>query len=88
MTENTKTNIDELKNVVMDLYRSAGNLDKIIQDIERDLSDCEIPDNYHLMVAISMYGYRQEVLKSKGDLMTKEKDIFENLISSLKETES
>lgn len=34
MNENLKKSIEELKEVMMDLYRSAGNLDELIRFIE------------------------------------------------------
>lgn len=37
MTENTKKLIEELKEVMMDLYRSAGQLDAAIRSIEDEI---------------------------------------------------
>ena len=41
MSENVKKLIEELKEVMIELHRSAGNLDRAIREIERDYTNTD-----------------------------------------------
>ncbi len=58
--------IEELRTVVMSLYRSAGNLDTILQSIEFELDDTKSSSPYTEMFCRSKQIYREDVKKAAG----------------------
>ena len=84
MNENTKTFIEELKKVVLDLHRSAGQLDEIIQSIETEMENNDSDKNYMDMYISHMLRYRLDAKDSKGynQLETRELAIWDQLIKS------
>lgn len=61
-----KSAIEELRSVVMSLYRSAGNLDTILQSIEVELDDTKSTELYTEMFCRSKKMYREDVKKAAG----------------------
>ena len=61
-----KSAIEELRSIVMSLYRSAGNLDTILQSIELELDDTKSTELYTEMFCRSKEMYREDVKKAAG----------------------
>jgi Mg2+ and Co2+ transporter CorA len=81
MNNNVKFAIGELKEVVMDLHRSAGRLDDIIQGIEREEAENE---PFFEMYIKAQAQYRGNIKTVFGDLDAKETLIWEKLINLAK----
>ncbi len=82
---------EELRNVVMSLYRSAGNLDTILQSIEFELDDTKSSSPYTEMFCRSKQIYREDVKKAAGfsSLDDTEAEAWKKLLEAFsKETES
>ena len=83
----TERLIGELKNVVMELHRSAGNLDMLIREIEDQ--DYRDPEWLACYIA-SESNLRNEFIRVRewDNLIEKECSLWEALIASVKEKES
>lgn len=84
MNEETKKLIEELKGIVLDMYRSAGDLDQWIQQLESVLNDEDMDAdvlNTHVKMLMS---YRMQVKYNKGfrAIETKEDSIWTRLTIS------
>lgn len=77
--------IEEMKCVMMNLYRSASELDQFIQNIELE-SIKEKDNDYIRMVVMMKQRYRVDSKKSNNrfDLDKQEKEAWDHLIESLK----
>ena len=85
MNQKFNVAIEEMKGVMMNLYRSASELDQFIQYIESE----SIKDNdndYIRMVVMMKQRYRIDSKKSNNrfDLDKQEKEAWDHLIESLK----
>ncbi len=84
--------IKELRSVVMNLYRSAGNLDTILQSIELELDDTKSSSPYTEMFCRSKQMYREDVKNAAGfnSLDEAEAEAWSKLLEALhkEETES
>lgn len=86
-----KSAIEELRSVVMCLYRSAGNLDSILQSIELELDNTKSSCMYSEAFCRSKRMYREDVMKAAGfsDLDGMEAEAWNKLLEAFsKETES
>lgn len=83
----TERLIGELKEVVMELHRSAGNLDTIIRDIEGVIS-ADPEELKYFVVAESNYRGDYVRLSNWDTLIEKERSLWKELIASIKEKES
>ena len=83
MNKETEKCIEELKEVVMDLHRSAGNLDSIIQAIE---SEKDSSEEYVKIMIASQCNWRHGLRKNELD--KKEDIIWEQMIATFKKDES
>ena len=61
-----KSAIEELRSIVMSLYRSAGNLDTILQSIELELDDTKSTELYTEMFCRSKEMYQEDAKKPAG----------------------
>lgn len=61
-----KSAIEELRSIVMSLYRSAGNLDNILQSIELEMDSTKSSSLYTEMFCRSKRMYREDVVKAAG----------------------
>lgn len=77
--------IEEMKGVMMNLYRSASELDRYIQNIESE-SMKDDDNDYIRMVVMMQQRYRIDSKKSNNrfDLDKQEKEAWDHLIESLK----
>ena len=77
--------IEEMKGVMMNLYRSASELDRFIRDIESE-SIKDDDNDYIRMFVIEQQRYRIDFKKSNNrvDLDKQEKEAWDHLIESLK----
>ena len=87
MNEEIKNLINEMKEVVMELHRSAGNLDECIQGMERSLSEMDADDKDE--IRFTMRFFRKSRLDSeyvhKYDiLVAREYDIWNRLLNTTK----
>jgi Mg2+ and Co2+ transporter CorA len=91
MNTNVNNKIEDLKKIVLDMYRSAGNLDNIIQCLEQDYS-IEYPQEHRKMYTRIQCNYRNDFKRANNyeDFDAKEKCIWAELINgfSNKEIES
>ena len=86
MKENIKALIEELKGVVMDLHRSAGGLDRIVQDLELETESSE---EYLKVYIAAQRNYRRDHKKAAfGDVEQKEDDIWNRINEAISEGES
>lgn len=78
---NVKENIEKLKVIVLDLYRSAANLDNVIQDIE--LIEGDVSENELTCYLRAKHDYREDFKKYKFgiDLDKREEEIWNELIT-------
>lgn len=63
---NVKSAVEELRAIVMCLYRSAGNLDNILQSIELELDKSRSDSLYTEMFCRSKRMHREDVAKAAG----------------------
>lgn len=80
MDENTKELIENLKQIVSELHRSAGQLDNIIQQIELEFvsRDDEIDAEYVRLYLATQRNYRKDTIRVRfKDLEKKELSIWE-----------
>lgn len=86
MNENTKKQIEELRSIVMSLYRSAGQLDRALQVIEHT-SNGNGEDSEFLRVLVAReYRHRKDYKNVIfGDLEKREDAAWTKLLESLKE---
>ncbi len=86
MNAKSKELIEELKGIVMDLHRSAGTLDAIIQNIDECILDEKDPE-YMRVYILHQMNFRLCSRQSQGhiNLDDKELDIWKRLNESLKE---
>lgn len=82
-----KTAIKELRDVIMDLYRSAGNLDMILQDIELQLFESNNIDAGFYCSCKRLY--RDTMKKEAGfnNLDTVEAEAWSKLLEAIHEEE-
>lgn len=85
MNQKFNVAIEEMKCVMMNLYRSASELDQFIQNIELE-SIKEKDNDYIRMVVMMKQRYRVDSKKSNNrfDLDKQEKEAWDHLIESLK----
>lgn len=89
MNENTKKSLEELRSIVMDLYRSAGQLDSTLQAIENTLLGNREDSEYFKMLVVHESTYRNDCKKiAFGDLDERENAAWTNLLESLKGEEA
>lgn len=84
-TEVTKR-VNELKDVVMNLHRSAGQLDQMIQSIELELFGREEIDKKYLEAFVkSKMAYRENFKTAKGyhTLDEREEFYWEKLLQTI-----
>lgn len=83
MNENTKQKLEELKELVLNLHRSAGMLDHLITQIEFNVDgkDIETDNCYIRSQAIN----RLDWLSMQGLMLEKERNIWLELIDKLEE---
>lgn len=89
MNQNTKSCIEELKQIVMALHRSAANLDGVIMDIENEMYGREnSPTLDNIMYIAYQMDYRMTRKGNAfGDLDKRETDAWNKLIEAInKET--
>ena len=87
MRENIKEHIEELKEVVLELHRSAANLDEYVQMLEIELGNPVLKNKYADMLTKRYQTYRMEYKHTRGfdRLNEKENDIWMQLIASVNE---
>ena len=88
MNENFKKSIEELKEVMMDLYRSAGALDVLIRLIE-DTSEEYSDDADYMNLFMKMQARFRMDHKHDGEydiLEDRERSIWQDLIKSTEES--
>ena len=87
MRENIKEHIEELKEVVLELHRSAANLDEYIQMLEMELGNPVLENKYADMLTKRYQTYRMVYKHDRGfnKLDEKENDIWMQLIASVNE---
>lgn len=61
-----KSAVEELRRIVMCLYRSAGNLDNILQSVELELDKSRSDYLYTEMFCRSKRMYREDITKAAG----------------------
>ena len=85
MNQKFNVAIEEMKGVMMNLYRSASELDRYIQNIESE-SMKDDNNDYIRMVVMMQQRYRIDSKKSNNrfDLDKQEKEAWDHLIESLK----
>ena len=87
MNQKFNVAIEEMKGVMMNLYRSASDLDRFIRDIESEsIKDDDNDNDYIRMVVMMKQRYRVDSKKSNNrfDLDKQEKEAWDHLIESLK----
>lgn len=85
MNQNTKACIDELKQIVMQLHRSAANLDAIIMDIESELEgrpDTHVSER-NMFLACQIDYRMTHKDKAYGDIDKKELNAWNKLIEAI-----
>ena len=90
MREDIKKRIEELKEVVINLYRSAGSLDEYIRLLESELEHPVCNNEYAEIYAKQIAGYRMDLKERRGydKLDEREKEIWQQLINAVKEGET
>lgn len=86
MNEEIKNLINEMKEVVMELHRSAGDLDDCIQSLERYLAHEKIAED-QIAFAIRLYKVKRIDHCNEHDyhkLVDKEYDIWNCLLDTTK----
>lgn len=88
MNENLKKSIEELKEVMMDLYRSAGGLDELIRLIEGTSEeysdDADYMNSFMKMQAKFRMDHKHN---AKLDILEdRERSIWQDLIKSTEES--
>lgn len=86
MNEKAKEQIEKMKDLVMQLHRSAGNLDQMIQDIETDMNGVSNVD-YLIHYIKAKQLWRTEIKRHCGfdNFAKDEAKIWNNLIKAIKE---
>ncbi|MDR1066199.1 MAG: hypothetical protein LBL35_02020 [Clostridiales bacterium] len=87
MDNKVKKSIEELKNAVLDLHRSAGQLDSVIQYIENEEEDASEKEYWKMFIKVQA-NYRREVKTRYGDLDEKENEIWKKLTIEMEKDES
>ena len=90
MTDETKKLIEELKGIVLDLYRNAGDLDQWIQHLESEAADKETDPMVLKIYIQTIRRYRTEIKHNKrfSSLDAREESVWERLIiESMKDEE-
>ena len=87
MQENIKEHIEELKEVVLELHRSAANLDEYVQMLEIELGNPVLENKYADMLTKRYQTYRMAYKHDRefDKLNEKESDIWMQLIASVNE---
>lgn len=81
MSENTKKLIEELKEVMMDLHRSAGQLDEAIRSIETEIEEESDTERIRYFIA-AQANFRDTFIHhySYTNLDQREKDLWNKLL--------
>lgn len=83
MSEEIKNLIEEMKQVVLDLHRSAGDLDKYVQILEYEMADKKKPGDLDYIRAFvkCQHRYRLDTKKDKrySSLDLREESIWTRL---------
>lgn len=89
MNENTKKSIEELREIVMSLYRSAGQLDRALQAIENISQGHSEDSEFFVMAVANEYRHRKDYKAVIfGDLEKRESEAWAKLRESLREEEA
>lgn len=89
MNENTKKSIEELRAIVMSLYRSAGQLDRALQVIENISQGHGEDSEFFKTCVANEYIHRKDYKKVIfGDLEKTESEAWTKLLESLREEEA
>lgn len=89
MNENTKKSIEELRAIVMSLYRSAGQLDRALQSIENSSQFHGEDSEFFVMLIANEYRRRKEYKTVIfGDLEKRESEAWTKLRESLRKEEA
>ena len=88
MNENLKKSIDELKEVMMDLYRSAGTLDELIRLIEGTSEEYSDDVDYMNRFMKTQARFRMDHKhNAELDILEdRERSIWQDLIKSTEES--
>lgn len=83
--EETKKLIEELKQIMLDMYRNAGELDRFIQYLEYEMEkDYDFPKDSDIWKLFVQYHYRHRTVQKNyynyGSLDARENSIWERLI--------
>lgn len=86
MNEKAKEQIEKMKELVMQLHRSAGNLDQMIQDIEKEMYDISNAD-YLIHYIKAKQLWRTDIMRYHGfdNFAKDEEKIWKELIKAIKE---
>lgn len=75
--------LGELKAIVLELHRSAGNLDSIIQDIEVRMNDEKFDLDMVDILIRHNETYRMAYQNNKKDLAKRERDAWDDLTNAV-----
>ena len=81
LDENVIKLIGELKGVVLNLHRSAGGLDNVIQSIENEIEN--ISEEYLKFFIKAQANYRRDYTNVLGSIEEREKLIWRKLIEAI-----
>lgn len=87
MIDNFRQALEELKDVMLNLHRSASNLDTIITEIENEIYNNDDLEKDFLKIFVEyQQNHREDSEHRRGfkELNCKEKEIWNKLIESLK----
>ena len=87
MSEEIKSLLDELQNMVMDYHRYAANLDGCVQDLRDGVLNFTKDKSYNAMYIDSMKRYYddKQISDELNSLKEKENDIWQRLIEAVKD---
>jgi hypothetical protein len=84
MTENAKKLIEELKEIMMDYHRSAGNLDDIIRSIETE-NEKIVDKECRLFFIANQASHRRVTIRYRFENLEKrESDLWNKLLDEVK----
>lgn len=77
--------IEELKQIMLDMYRNAGELDRFIQNLEYEMEkDCDFPKDSRYLKTFIQYQYMlrmdQKRVCNYNSLEARETSVWERLI--------
>ena len=81
MNEESKKLIEEMKGVVLDMFRSAADLDQWIQQLESELGKDDNDSDYQRIYVNTISGYREHIKYGRryNSLDAREASIWERL---------